>query len=147
MSFPPFSPRAKWNCAFVLTLSFILAGCVGYEDRPRERHVRVVQATYVQPVVVEQEDYVYYPSYQMYYGRRSHQYYYQEGSSWVARPAPQGISVSVLLSSPSASMEFHDSPAMHHAQVIQTYPRTWAQSHENKNGKHGDKDEDRDDRR
>ena len=33
----------------------------------------------VQPVYFEEDDYLYYPRYGMYYGHRSHQYYYREG--------------------------------------------------------------------
>ena len=104
-----------------------VTGCVGYVDRPRERNV------YVEParVFIEQDDYVYYPGYQMYYGSRSHHYYYQEGSSWVSRPAPRGVSASVLFAAPSVTLDFHDGPAMHHPQVIRTYPKNWKPSAEN----------------
>ena len=61
---------------------------------------------------IEQDDYVYYPDYQMYYGSRSHRWYDREGSSWVARPEPREVSVDVLRSSPSVRMDFHDSPAI-----------------------------------
>lgn len=114
--------RVPW----LLPLAFLTAfsGCVGYE-RPYARNSgRVVQSVRYE----EPEQYVYYPGYQVYYGSRSHQYYYQDGSSWVARPAPAHISVNVLLSSPSVPMDFHDNPAAHHAQVIRTYPKTWTQS-------------------
>ena len=76
-----------------------LTGCVGYIDGPRVGHV------YVEPVVVvEQDDFVYYPRYGMYYGSRSHHYYSREGSRWVPRPEPRGISANVLISSPSVSI-------------------------------------------
>ena len=62
-----------------------------------------------------QDDYVYYPNYECYYSVSRHQYAYREGNAWVARPAPRGVSVNVLLASPSVKMDFHDSPAQHHA--------------------------------
>jgi hypothetical protein len=138
---PTILPRHCATGAFAIALMLTLAGCLGYVDQPRHRSARVVQ-----PVLVE-EEYVYYPSYQVYYGSRSHQYYYQEGSSWVARPAPATLSVSVLLSSPSVPMAFHDAPAAHHAQVIQTYPTTWSQSHGNQRAKRHDRAESRDENR
>jgi hypothetical protein len=33
--------------------------------------------------------------------------------------------VDVLLASPSVHMNFHDSPANHHAEMLRQYPRTW----------------------
>jgi hypothetical protein len=82
----------------------------------------------VAPVVVVQDDYVYYPSYGVYYNSSRHQYAYLEGGAWVSAPAPSGVSVDVLLASPSVRMDFHDSPANHHAAMVQKYPRNWAPS-------------------
>jgi len=109
-------------------------GCVYHEDRPRAGTVYVEPAP-VQTVFIE-DDYVYYPRYRMYYGSRSHSYYYQDGPSWVARPAPRGVSVNVLFSSPSVVVDFHDRPALHHSQVIQTYPKNWKPAP----GNHGHKE-------
>jgi hypothetical protein len=113
----------------VLTATFLvtLTGCVGYVDGPRAG-VYVEPAVQVDAGFVGQDDYVYYPGYQMYYGSRSHRWYDREGSSWVAHPAPRGVSVDVLHSSPSVKMTFHDSPANHHAAVVQQYPKNWAPS-------------------
>ena len=113
----------------VLTATFLvtLTGCVGYVDGPRAG-VYVEPAVQVDAGFVGQDDYVYYPGYQMYYGSRSHRWYDREGSSWVAHPAPRGVSVDVLHSSPSVKMNFHDSPANHHAAVVQQYPKNWAPS-------------------
>jgi hypothetical protein len=43
----------------------------------------------------------------------------------VARPAPRGVTVNVLLASPSVKMNFHDAPAQHHAAVVKQYPKNW----------------------
>ena len=59
--------------------------------------------------VVVQDNYVYYPAYQVYYGGNTHQYVYQEGRSWVSRPAPPRVSADVLFASPSVRLNFHDS--------------------------------------
>jgi len=88
-----------------------------------------------------QDNYVYYPSYQVYYSSNRRQYVYMEGSSWVTRPAPRGVSVDVLLSSPSVRLDFHDSPAQHHATVVRQYPKNWAPTGAN----HGQKDNRKDD--
>ena len=74
---------------------------------------------------VAQDDYVYYPKYECYYSVSRHQYAYREGNAWVSRPAPRGVSVNVLRTSPSVKMNFHDSPAQHHAAVVKQYPKNW----------------------
>ena len=125
---------------FVLSAALLgaLTGCVGYVDGPR--HARVyapAPAVYVEAGVAFQDDYVYYPGYQVYYSNNRHQYVYLEGRAWVTRPAPPHVSVDVLFASPSVRLDFHDSPAIHHATVVQTYPKNWAPpgwSHGNKRG-------------
>jgi len=97
-----------------------LTGCVGYVDGPRAGY-------YAEPsIAVVQDDYVYYPGYEVYYSSSRHQYAYREGRAWVSRPAPRGVSVNVLLASPSVRMDFHDSPAQHHAAIVRQYPKNWA---------------------
>jgi len=106
-----------------VALLFTVNGCVTYVDRPAQGSVYI--APPVEPVVLVEDDYVYYPGYEVYYSSRRHQYAYREGNAWVARPAPGGVSVNVLLASPSVRMNFHDSPAQHHAAMVQQYPRNW----------------------
>ncbi len=117
-----------------------LTGCVGYVDGPR---AGVYAAP---PVVVVQDDYVYYPDYEVYYSSRRHQYAYYEGRAWVSRPAPRGVSVDVLYASPSVRMDFHDSPANHHAQVVKQYPRNRAQPGSNQGRNDNRKNDQRDQR-
>ncbi len=132
-------------CVLGAVLLVTLTGCVGYVDGPRA-------GAYVEPAVqvdvgfVGQDDYVYYPGYQMYYGSRSHRWYDREGSSWVAHPAPREVSVEVLHSSPSVRMDFHDSPANHHSEVVQKYPKNWAPSGSHQGQKENRKDDQRDNR-
>ena len=128
---------------FVLCAALLgtLTGCVGYVDGPRT-------GVYVAPpVVVVQDDYIYYPGYQVYYSSSRHEYAYREGRTWVSRPAPRGVSVDVLVASPSVRMDFHDSPANHHAAVVKQYPKNWAPPGSNQ-GRNNDnrKDNPRDDR-
>jgi hypothetical protein len=85
-----------------------------------------------------QDDYVYYPGYQVYYSSNRRQFTYLEGRSWVSRPVPPRVSVDVLFASPSVRLDFHDSPANHHASVVRQYPKDWApsgSSHGNKEGR------------
>ena len=77
-------------------------------------------------MVLVDDDYVYYPGYEVYYSSRRHQYAYRDGNRWVSRPAPRGMSVEALRAAPSVKMNFHDSPAQHHAAVVKQYPKNWA---------------------
>jgi hypothetical protein len=125
-----FSKISKAGIMLGVLLLGTLTGCIGYVDEPRA-------GLYVAPPVVEtsvvvEDDYVYYPGYDVYYNSSRHQYAYLEGGAWVSRPAPRGVSIDVLLASPSVRMDFHDSPANHHAAMIQKYPRNWAPSHQDR---------------
>jgi hypothetical protein len=122
-------------------LLITLTGCVGSVEGPRAG----VQA---EPYAFAmQDDYVYYPNYECYYSVSRHQYAYREGNAWVARPAPPGVPVDVLLASPSVKMDFHDSPSQHHATVVRQYPKNWkppgpnqSRNENQKNGKHAEND-------
>jgi hypothetical protein len=120
---------------FVLGASFLtmLTGCVGYGDGPSA-------GLYVAPVAVE-DDYIYYPDYEMYYSSSRHQYAYRDGNNWISRPAPRGVSESVLLASPSVKMDFHDSPANHHATIARQYPKNWKPSDSGQGQKENQKDD------
>jgi hypothetical protein len=87
------------------------------------------------------DDYVYYPGYEVYYSSSRRQYAYREGNTWVARPAPRGVSVDVLLASPSVKMDFHDSPAIHHVATVQKYPKNWKPPGPNQGQKENGKDD------
>ena len=124
---------------FVLCVAWLgtLTGCVDYYDGPRA-------AVYAEPpVFVVQDDYVYYPDYQVYYSVSRHQYAYRDGRNWVSRPAPRGVSVNILMASPSVRMDFHDSPAQHHAAVAKQYPKNLkpAGSNQGQNRKGDQRDE------
>jgi hypothetical protein len=77
------------------------------------------------PATVAQDDYDYYPGYEVYYSRNQHEYVYRDGNSWVRRPQPRGITVEALFASPSVRVDFHDSPERHHNEVVRNYPRNW----------------------
>jgi hypothetical protein len=118
---------------FVLgaTLLTMLTGSVGYADGLRVGIVVAPPVVVVAPpVVVVQDDYDYYPNYGIYYNSHRHQYAYLENGAWVMQPAPQGVSVGVLMASPHVRMDFHDSPANHHAEMLRKYPKNWKSSNE-----------------
>jgi hypothetical protein len=74
------------------------------------------------PAVVIVDDFIYYPDYAIYYNSSRHQYAYLEGGTWIFAAAPVGVTVDVLLASPSVHMDWHDSPAKHHAEMLEKYP-------------------------
>ncbi|HTB81707.1 MAG TPA: hypothetical protein VK717_12555 [Opitutaceae bacterium] len=117
------------HARFVLCTALLgtLTGCGAAADAPQV-YVQspAAQPPAVQATVVVQDDYIYYPGYEVYYSRNRHEYVYPEGGGWVSRPAPRGVSVNVLLASPSIAVDFHDSPAAHHAAVVRQYPKNWA---------------------
>jgi hypothetical protein len=115
-----FSKTDKAGFALCAVLLTTVTGCVGYVDGPRAR-VYVAPPMVESPVVVE-DDYVYYPDYEVYYSGSRRQYFYMDGGAFVSRPAPRGVSVDVLFASPSVRMNFHDSPAFHHAEIVRQYP-------------------------
>ena len=111
-----------------------VTGCVGHVDHPH--HGRVYSEppppVYVEPRIVVQSDYVYYPGYQVYFSSSRNQYIYLEGRSWVSRPAPPRVSVDVLFASPSVRLDFHDAPERHHSRVVKQYPKHWKPPGENR---------------
>jgi hypothetical protein len=124
-----------------------LTGCIGYVDAPRRERVYVRPAP-VHVEFVSDDDYVYYPGYQVYYSSSRRHYVYLEGRSWVARPAPPRVSVDVLFASPSVRLGFRDAPAAHHSTIVKQYPKHWAPpkggpNHSDGNGNGNGRDKDR----
>ena len=130
---------------FSATLLGTQTGCVGYVDRADTGRMYAVSPV-VETTFIIEDDYVYYPSYQIYYSSRRHQYAYRDGHNWISRPGPHGVSVRQLQASPSVRMEFHDSPAQHHEAVTQHYPKNWSPPRANQERKENRKDDDRDQR-
>lgn len=140
--------RAGHQAGLVLgtALWATLAGC--NKSQPEVQYVStpaVVQV--VQPTVVLQDDYVYYPGYEVYYSSNRHQYVYRDGNAWVTRPAPPRVSVEVLFASPSVRVDFHDAPERHHESIIRSYPRNWAPPGSGRGEKNDRKDEKKDERK
>ena len=131
-----FFRASKAGMALGALLLTSLTGCMAYVDAPR------AEIDTGPPVFVAHDDYVYYPSYGVYYSSSRRQYAYLDGNAWVARPAPRGVSVNVLQASPSVRMDYHDSPANHHAATVRQYPKNWAPPHPEqgqKDNQNGDK--------
>jgi hypothetical protein len=122
---------------FVLAAALVtmLTGSVVYADGLRVEIIVPPPVVVAPPVVVVPDDYVYYPSYGIYYNSSRHQYACLENGAWVMQPVPRGVSVKVLLASPSVRMDFHDSPANHHAEMLRKYPKNWKSSdmHQDRN--------------
>jgi hypothetical protein len=113
---------------------------------PRPPVVVIVPPPIVAPPVVVEDNYVYYPSYGIYYNSGRHQYAYLNGDAWVMAPTPRGVSVDVLLASPSVKMDFHDSPERHHAEMMKRYPKEWTQ-HDDHQDRQDHQDKDHQDRK
>jgi len=117
---------AKIGYTLGVALLGTLTGCVGYRDEPPpQRAYAPPGPVYVERGFDVQDEYLYYPGYQVYYNSNRRQYIYLEGRSWVSRPAPPQVSVDALYASPSVRLDFHDSPARHHTTVVRQYPRNW----------------------
>ncbi len=117
----------KVGFVFCATLAGALTGCVGYTHEPRGGGAYIDSPpAYVQGEVAVQPEYVYYPDYEVYYSGNTRQYVYRQGPSWVSRAEPPHVSANQLLASPSVRLDFHDSPANHHAAVVRQYPKHWA---------------------
>ena len=131
---------SKTSFVFGAGLLCVLTGCVSYVDGPRARVYPEPPMAYVQPEIVVQDDYVYYPGYQVYYSSNHRHYIYLEGRSWVTRPSPPRVSVDVLFASPSVRVDFHDAPAAHHTAIVRTYPRNWAPPGQTRGRREGHKE-------
>jgi hypothetical protein len=98
-------------------------------------------------VVVYEDDYDYYPGHEVYYSRNRQEYVYRDGSQWVRRREPSGVTLDVLLATPSVRVDFRDSPERHHDSVVRRYPRNWNRQDDRGDRRRDDRDEQRDGRR
>jgi hypothetical protein len=117
------------RAGFVLS-AVLLVALTEFTGNVNGQNARVNVPVVVAPSIVVtspvmQDNYVYYPSYGVYYNSSRKQYAYQDRGAWVSRPTPTGVSADVLRASPSVKMDFHDSPAKHHAEMVQKYPKNW----------------------
>jgi len=128
-----------------LALSLLLlAGCANQGQTPSR--VRVYPPLppgppppdYVESQFPVEDAYIYYPAYQIYYSTLRREYVYLDHGKWVSRSAlPRRMKGKTLTSSPSVKMDFRDSPSVHHAEVVEQYPKHWTPN--------GDSTEHRDD--
>jgi len=129
---------------FVFGTAFLglLAGCVGYVDEPRAGGYTPETSVYVETGVAAQDDYVYYPDYQVYYSGHRRQFVYLDGHKWVSRSAPPRVSADALFGSQAVRVDFHDAPGNHHAQIVKQYPKHWAPPQVNRGNREGNRDGD-----
>ena len=120
------------------------AGCY---NGPRESRGYGRPPTRAQVII--QDDYVYYPDYEIYYNNTRHLYVYYEGNGWVTRREPPRTWARELPSAPSVRLEFHDAPQHHHAEIVRTYPKHGkSPKQDDRHDNRRDRDDDhRDDRR
>lgn len=131
-----------------LVVGTVLLGClVGCETEGSGRHRgHRNQASFRgEAVVVYEDDYDYYPGYEIYYSRNRHEYVYRDGGTWVRRPQPAGVSIDILLAAPAVRVDFRDSPEQHHAAVVRSYPKNWKRA-ERKADERRDKQEEKRDK-
>jgi len=115
---------ARWTrCASWVAFIGVLAGCV-VEPVGGRAYVAAPVVVVDQPVGIE-GGLIYYPDYEVYFDPGARIYWYARGGAWIRGPRPEGISVDVLLASPHVRMDFRDSPANHHAEVVRRYPHGW----------------------
>jgi hypothetical protein len=107
------------------TLLLGLTGCNSDDTGRRGRYQERAPARGPATVIVYEDDYDYYPGYEVYYSRNRREYVYRDGNQWVRRPEPGGVSLNILLNTPSVRMDFRDPPEKHHGQVVRSYPRNW----------------------
>lgn len=101
----------------------LFAGCAGTPSgRGGYRASREVE---VQPAMVFEDDYDYYPAYEVYYSRNRGEYVYFDRNRWIRSSEPRIVSRHVLVATPSVRMDFRDSPERHHNSVVRSYPRDW----------------------
>ena len=73
------------------------------------------------------DDYVYYPSYEVYYVQSRNEYVYYDSttSTWVRTSKPTQVWAKDISGAPSVKMSFHDGPEHHHTDIVREYPKTW----------------------
>jgi hypothetical protein len=130
---------SKARAGIVLRAAFLVTLAAYVSNANGQSAVLTVNTPMVTTPVVVQDNYVYYPSYGVYYNSTRHQYAYMDGGAWVSRPAPSEVSAQVLLASPSVQMDFHDSPERHHAMMLKQYPKNWAPRDDNHREDHDKK--------
>ena len=124
--------KSIWTkIGFMLGAALVVAlsGCVGHGDGSRHgRAYSQPSPDYYEGGASLRDDYVYYPGYQVYYSSNRGHYIYQDRGTWVTERVPPLVSRGVLATAPSVRLDFHDSPANHHATVVRKYPKNWTPS-------------------
>jgi hypothetical protein len=116
----------------------LLGGCASSSPPPRP----VVHST--STVIIGEDDYDYYPGYEVYYSRAHNYYYYRDGSAWVRRNDPPR---NWVRGSSSVRVHFSDAPDHHHTEIVRKYPRNWRapdRDHDGHDARHDRDDHDRD---
>lgn len=138
---PTFRAADKIGLIVVSTFLITLTGCMNERSTRYSGYHGNRSSGHMQVAVNFQDDYDYYPGYETYYSRNRREYVYRHNNRWVRQSEPSGVSLTVLLSSPSVRLDFHDSPERHHEQVTRSYPRNWTPPGQSRNDHDGDRDD------
>jgi hypothetical protein len=121
--------RSDWiRCGLAIVVMGALTGCPKQPPPPPAPAAPQVVAAPPATVVEEPpvaDGLVYYPDYEIYYDPVGAVYWWNHAGVWVSDREPYGVSVDVLLHSPSAHLNFRGSPAEHHAEIVRQYPHGW----------------------
>lgn len=75
------------------------------------------------------DDYVYYPSAEVYYSPSRRIYFYNDHDRWVTRSeAPRYLDRDAV----SVHIQLRDGPENHHAEILRTYPHNWRPQHDDR---------------
>ena len=110
---PLISQVNRIGFALSAVLLTMLTGCASNGERSQ------ANATFETPPVVKiQDDYTYYPDYQIYYNNTRHEYVYLENGSWLSQPNPPRVSAGVVQASRAEKLAPGDFPAHHRATLV-----------------------------
>lgn len=124
--FPCVDCRTGIILAIGAALLVSLTGCIGV---PRSGAWNATpEPAPERPASFAVDEYVYFPRYSIYYNRTKNRYVSLESDGWATRIEPAGVAMEVLQDSPSVPLSFHDEPALHHDEVVRSYPKNWPAS-------------------
>lgn len=84
------------------------------------------QGAYSGQPVYAADDYIYYPSVEVYYSTARREYIYRDGPYWVTRPTPPRY----WSQGPYVHVQLHGGPQHYHSNVVRSYPRGWRPSYD-----------------
>ncbi len=99
------------------------AGCT-YTDRQHDGYAVSGPNTHT----VAQQDYVYYPTHNVYYSRGADNFRVYEGNRWVTVTTPRNVNRQRVLATESVSIAQYGTPERHYTEYVQPNLRSGSQS-------------------